>query len=152
MGSLASHRHSRSCCRSCGRSALVRLAVQSGTVAHRHGHRNVCRWGTHSRRSVWLRVRRTVPISQCSSHKRRLDQEAVGTAASRDSSSVPFLVRSCRVGRSACALWPLEATLALGVRFTPLFMALSPNWSAHADTQQQVAAARQLLRVGGLQR
>jgi hypothetical protein len=26
------------------------------------------------------------------------------------------------------------------------------NWSAHADTQQQDAAARQLLRAGGLQR
>ena len=26
------------------------------------------------------------------------------------------------------------------------------NWSAHADTQQQVAAARRLLRAGGLQR
>ena len=26
------------------------------------------------------------------------------------------------------------------------------NWSAHADTQQQVAVARQLLRSGGLQR
>lgn len=26
------------------------------------------------------------------------------------------------------------------------------NWSAHADTQHQVAAARQLLRAGGLQR
>lgn len=26
------------------------------------------------------------------------------------------------------------------------------NWSAHTDTQQQVAAARQLLRAGGLQR
>ena len=27
-----------------------------------------------------------------------------------------------------------------------------PNWSAHADTQQQVAAARQVLRAGGLER
>ena len=27
-----------------------------------------------------------------------------------------------------------------------------PNLSAHTDTQQQVAAARQLLRAGGLQR
>lgn len=26
------------------------------------------------------------------------------------------------------------------------------NWSAHTDTQQQNAAARQLLRAGGLQR
>ncbi len=26
------------------------------------------------------------------------------------------------------------------------------NWSAHTDTQQQVAAARRLLRAGGLQR
>ena len=26
------------------------------------------------------------------------------------------------------------------------------NWSAHTDTQQQVAAARQLLRSGGLRR
>ena len=29
---------------------------------------------------------------------------------------------------------------------------LQPNGSAHADTQQQVAAARQLLRAGGLGR
>jgi hypothetical protein len=26
------------------------------------------------------------------------------------------------------------------------------NWSAHADTQQQVAASRRSLRAGGLQR
>jgi hypothetical protein len=26
------------------------------------------------------------------------------------------------------------------------------NWSTHTDTQQQVAASRQLLRAGGLQR
>jgi hypothetical protein len=26
------------------------------------------------------------------------------------------------------------------------------NWSAHADTQQQIAAARRVLRVGGLER
>jgi hypothetical protein len=26
------------------------------------------------------------------------------------------------------------------------------NWSAHTDTQQQVAASRRLLRAGGLQR
>ena len=26
------------------------------------------------------------------------------------------------------------------------------NWSAHTDTQQQFAAARRLLRAGGLQR
>jgi hypothetical protein len=26
------------------------------------------------------------------------------------------------------------------------------NWSAHADTHQQVAASRRLLRAGGLQR
>lgn len=26
------------------------------------------------------------------------------------------------------------------------------NWSAHTDTQQQVAAARRMLCVGGLQR
>ncbi len=29
---------------------------------------------------------------------------------------------------------------------------MSPYWSAHMDTQQQVAAARCLLRAGGLQR
>ncbi len=29
---------------------------------------------------------------------------------------------------------------------------LQSNLSAHTDTQQQVAAARQLLRAGGLQR
>jgi len=27
-----------------------------------------------------------------------------------------------------------------------------PNWSAHTDKQQQVAAARRMLRAGGLQR
>jgi hypothetical protein len=26
------------------------------------------------------------------------------------------------------------------------------NWSAHSDTQQQVAAARRMLRAGGLKR
>lgn len=31
-------------------------------------------------------------------------------------------------------------------------MGLRANTSAHTDTQQQVAAARQLLRAGGLQR
>jgi hypothetical protein len=31
-------------------------------------------------------------------------------------------------------------------------MELISNWSAHAHTQQQVAAARQLLRAGGLKR
>jgi hypothetical protein len=29
---------------------------------------------------------------------------------------------------------------------------LRVNWSAHADTQQQVAAARRMLCVGGLKR
>ncbi len=29
---------------------------------------------------------------------------------------------------------------------------MTDNWSAHTDEQQQVAAARQLLRAGGLQR
>lgn len=29
---------------------------------------------------------------------------------------------------------------------------LQANWSAHTDTQQQVAAARHLLRAGGLER
>lgn len=29
---------------------------------------------------------------------------------------------------------------------------MTSNWSAHTDTQQQVAAARQLLRAAGLKR
>jgi hypothetical protein len=29
---------------------------------------------------------------------------------------------------------------------------MTSNWSAHTDTQQQDAAARQLLRAGGLER
>jgi len=33
-----------------------------------------------------------------------------------------------------------------------LYKDLRLNWSAHADTQQQVAASRRLLRAGGLQR
>lgn len=30
--------------------------------------------------------------------------------------------------------------------------AVTPNWSAHMDTQQKVAAARPMLRASGLQR
>ncbi len=29
---------------------------------------------------------------------------------------------------------------------------MQPNWSAHSDIQQQVAAARRMLRAGGLKR
>lgn len=36
--------------------------------------------------------------------------------------------------------------------FTTMRKRMRLNWSAHSDTQQQVAAARQLLRAGGLQR
>lgn len=29
---------------------------------------------------------------------------------------------------------------------------MQPNWSAHSDMQQQIAAARRMLRAGGLKR
>lgn len=58
-------------------------------------------------------------------------------------------VRECKEvqGRGGC-VWrqnPLPMS-------TPTGRAMWHNWSAHTDTQQQVAATRQLLRAGGLQR